>query len=297
MHKKIGYLLKIFLPLCLLAKLALGAQWALVRAQKAVVFADSDLSAPIGSISQGKKIRVGSNALKNGSILPIAVARKIAFIRTADLQLNEFKIDNIGNKELKEHQYYDMDGQQLEDDFKKNNFIGLQLHQFSAGSGLKQLSEELGGVSQNKNITAILIQFEHRPKMRRFTWALSLGYYSLSQENLAFQAPTIEFSSYYILFGSELLSAEMGGGILFSGDTRLKATGAETARGAMYGTHICAQIKLFPQSKWGAVMGLGLRNLHPLNVDVPIPNSSTEEVRALGKMGGAEIYAGVAYKF
>lgn len=77
-----------------------AAQWAVVIKDKAIVYADPEMSASIGFIIKGKKVRVGEKTKNNGLVLPIIVSKRIAYIKTADIEssTNKDLIDNSYNR-------------------------------------------------------------------------------------------------------------------------------------------------------------------------------------------------------
>ena len=58
----------------LLINFALAAQYAHVKTEKAVIYADQELTSPLGYAIRGKKVRVGEVPRKYGTILPILVS-------------------------------------------------------------------------------------------------------------------------------------------------------------------------------------------------------------------------------
>lgn len=63
-----------------------AAQFAYIFAQKAVIYADAEMSAPIGYLPKGTKIRVGEVARNKGRVLPTVINGKIAYVKTDDIQ-------------------------------------------------------------------------------------------------------------------------------------------------------------------------------------------------------------------
>lgn len=74
--------------LFLVSSTAFAAQWGKVTSDKAIIYADQQKMAPIGFIKKGKKVRVGEIVRNNGTILPIVVLGKIAYISIEDLDLS-----------------------------------------------------------------------------------------------------------------------------------------------------------------------------------------------------------------
>lgn len=60
-------------------------QSAMVIAERAVIYADEQMSAPLGFIRKGKKIKVGDIARNRAQVYPIIVSGKMAYVRVIDL--------------------------------------------------------------------------------------------------------------------------------------------------------------------------------------------------------------------
>ncbi|MEX0798153.1 MAG: hypothetical protein WD025_01835 [Bacteriovoracaceae bacterium] len=70
-------------------KSSLAAQWAEVSAQKALIYADVEMTAPIGYFKKGQKLRVGEVARNKGRLLPTAYKGRVVYVQTADIQTNK----------------------------------------------------------------------------------------------------------------------------------------------------------------------------------------------------------------
>lgn len=62
-------------------------EFAIVKNQQAIVYADKFLTSPIGYIKKGKKIKVGEQPDNRGLAYPIIVSQKIAYIKGEDITL------------------------------------------------------------------------------------------------------------------------------------------------------------------------------------------------------------------
>lgn len=62
-----------------------ASQAAIVTAEEAVIYADKQMSAPVGYVRKGKKIRVGSVSRNRAQVYPIVVSGKLAYIRVIDV--------------------------------------------------------------------------------------------------------------------------------------------------------------------------------------------------------------------
>ena len=83
------YVLQIFLTLLVFCCAdANAAQWGTVLTDKAVIYADQSMMAPIGYIKKGQKVRVGEIKRSYGKLLPVVVSGKIAYIQVKDINSN-----------------------------------------------------------------------------------------------------------------------------------------------------------------------------------------------------------------
>jgi hypothetical protein len=81
---------KLITILCLLLFSVNGwskAQWAIVINKHSIIYADPEAKSPIGYISKGKKFKVGNVPRNNGSMLPVVVSGRIAYIYIKDLAI------------------------------------------------------------------------------------------------------------------------------------------------------------------------------------------------------------------
>jgi hypothetical protein len=62
-----------------------ASQEAVIIADSAIVYADKQMSAPVGYIAKGKKVRIGVVPRNRAQVYPIVVSGKIAYIRSLDV--------------------------------------------------------------------------------------------------------------------------------------------------------------------------------------------------------------------
>lgn len=69
-------------------------QVARVVVDKAVVYADEQMTSPVGFIRKGKKIKVGDIPRNRAQVYPIILAGKVAYIRVLDLDTEKERVDS-----------------------------------------------------------------------------------------------------------------------------------------------------------------------------------------------------------
>ena len=62
-----------------------ASQDAMVIAEDAVIYADEQMSAPVGYVRKGKKIKVGEISRNKSQVYPVVVSGKISYIRVIDV--------------------------------------------------------------------------------------------------------------------------------------------------------------------------------------------------------------------
>lgn len=75
----------LILLLLIHSSVALAAQKAIVIAEKAIVYADQQMTSPLGYIARGKKIRIGDIARNKGQVYPTLVSGKVGYIKVSDV--------------------------------------------------------------------------------------------------------------------------------------------------------------------------------------------------------------------
>lgn len=93
------------LVFCLLTGATYAAQWARVIAPKAVVYADSAMSSPIGFFSKDQKIRIGDKPKNKGQVVGTLYQGKVVYIKLADLATSkDIELIRSASERLKERE-------------------------------------------------------------------------------------------------------------------------------------------------------------------------------------------------
>ncbi len=277
-----------------------AAQVAIVKSSKAIVYAESSLATPIGYVTSGKKLLVGEVPQERGTVLPVVVAGKIAYVRLVDINVVEEEGLLLGNqKKVREHAVADSLEFNHIDRLNGDSFVVASLNTFSMGDEWDQINEEVGGET-GQSATGINVMFEYRPIDQRYSFNLGVGYYTAGTDDTRFRLATIEGNYFYSPIKFGLVSMELFGGLLFSGDARIQLSSeAAEARGTMYGYQLGVQGRLLPKYKFGAAFGVALRNLSFGGLDEVERQTgafSFDEV-SFKTINSLNLYAGVSYRF
>lgn len=74
-----------------------ASQDAIVIVDRAVIYADKSMSAPVGFVPKGKRVTVGEIARNKSQVYPIVVSGKVAYIRTIDVNT---EIEDLASNRL-----------------------------------------------------------------------------------------------------------------------------------------------------------------------------------------------------
>ncbi|PIK15888.1 hypothetical protein [Halobacteriovorax sp. JY17] len=272
----------------------LAAQIAIVSVPKAVIFSDQTLSTPIGYVSYGKKIKVGEVEKKDGTILPVIVAGRVAYVQIKDLALQNGP-DQLGisTPKITEHDV-ELTFQTDQDKLSENNFFSASIGQAGAGAGWEEYSGEFG--EESSTFSVISLQMEHRNPLKDTSWGFGLTYFSASADDLEAKSLAIEANLYYSLFNFRYMSISAFGGLLFSGDFQvIQGGGEQKTNGVLYGYSIGGVARILPYSKLGAFGGISLRKIKVTELE-EIETPGGLEVGIDG-LSGVNIFAGISYKF
>ena len=174
--------MKLFIVFLISTIYANAAQWATVIREKAIVYSDQQMTSEIGYVKRGKKVRVGEVARNRGTLLPIIVNKRIAYIRIEDIKTatdEKLVVSAVARK------------RKLEDKSKKQQRIGLSYTRFFSNIQSIENSE----TSESYSFNGGALKGYSKNNQSRFTYAAEIGYMSGTDED-----EVNEFELYYFNF-------------------------------------------------------------------------------------------------
>lgn len=70
-----------------------ASQTAIVTVEKAVIYADEEMTSSVGYVARGKKVKVADLARNKAQVYPIVVSGKIAYIRVSDISTQKENVE------------------------------------------------------------------------------------------------------------------------------------------------------------------------------------------------------------
>ena len=147
-------MLKFFSGLILLlitVQPVLAAQWAIVKKEKAIIYADLRKTTPLGFVRQGKRVRVGEVGRSKGTLLPIIVSGRVGYIKITDLYLSR-EMDEIENAN-KDRNYSRFKMEEIHNKETKPQTIRAGFKFFSAGTDWSDINSAIS-IAQGINATS-----------------------------------------------------------------------------------------------------------------------------------------------
>ncbi|TNF27684.1 MAG: hypothetical protein EP319_11025 [Deltaproteobacteria bacterium] len=290
--------LKLLALLTLLFSSALYASRpAIVVSTRAVIYADQELKSPIGFVSAGRKVVVGDVARKNGSILPIIVIGRVAWIKASDLALNTEELKNVTTSRFKvnEEQFKNAE-EKFDDNLFENNYAQFSFGSLAVDNSYKEFGETTG-YTTGDTATALRFHVFHRPPFKKSVWSVGVGYYAQSEEEYEWETITVEAKYGYSLLQTNAFALDAFAGVFIGGDFRYqRQEDGETVadNGSTYGYMYGGQLKLFTWAKFGLVGGL-VRQTFFLSGLSPFPTTGGGR-SDLQEISGTNFYFGLSVK-
>lgn len=283
----------ILLSLCIASLSAHAFKAAVVNVPETIVYSDLAMTSAIGFIRGGKVLRVGEKARMKGTLVPIVVSGRVAYIQTKDIRYVEDE-ERTYSPKITEHNI-DNEVFYVDDSLKDNNHIVIQGGQFSLGENWSNISTAAGDESVT-SMTYYSIMLEHRSPLKSYGFGFGGSFYRVSQQSVEAAALSLDGQFYYSPLKFSWVSIDLLVGGMLSFDTRVKITGVSGAtKGTFYGWRFGPQARIFPEKKIGFVVGFGYKRITVSSLKRIILDDNSEV--SLDLLSGAHAYGGMSYRF
>ena len=263
MHIFINFLLFTLLSTFTLS--VYGYQFATIQAKKAIIYADVELSSPIGYLKRGTRVRVGEVYKKYGSVLPIAITGRLGFVLVSDLYLPT-DIKNLKSKTpkaavYKRHAIIN----EKQHSWSDHNYIGYSFQNFSLAGDWETLALNENDASSQIG-SAYIMTLIHRSPLSRLGLEIDFGFNTISTENYEMKYPTFGTTLFFNLLSLGVVNFEICAGASYSAQVQLrKKSEVVSYENQLLETHYGGQINLFPYKKYSFSIGYFLKNIHFYN--------------------------------
>lgn len=177
-------------------------QSAIVIVDRAVIYADEQMSAPLGYVRKGKKIKVGNIPRNRAQVYPIIVSGKMAFIRVIDLNT---ELESVESGKLSAERFQ----RTTTEEFK--TIYALEVFNFSSQIELKKDNDIQGDDSLNWTGAGIRGGARVGPK---WDFELMTNYLQGKIDEVVFRAVEFGAGGSYRLFDQGRFEAKLFGQLL-----------------------------------------------------------------------------------
>ncbi len=271
---------------------------ARVISPKAIVYADENMLSPLGYIANGKAIIVGNPRRINPNLVPLVVYGRLAFIETKDIRFEDTADEEYNAKRgaPREHDV-DITIQKPEERLSVNNSFYFSLHRYDAGNDVKNLFLAIDNADKSV-FTGFNAQFIHRQSTSRFFWGAALDYSSISTPNMKFGywmlSPTFGYT--FMKNPVFLLEAYASLDLAINTELSIELNYEDEPSGYVWGGQANARIVFFPESKYHAFGGIGLRK-YMVSGFAPLEDLNLREVNTVRNITGISLFIGAAVEF
>ena len=276
---------------------AQAAQIAMVKSEIAVVYADPDLTTPLGKLSKGKRLYVGEVPKKKGTLLPLVYRGKVAWIQIKDLEIFPRSL----RKNLRfEHDFEVPESINIED----NLFFHISLHvSFFSLLTFKTTNNPKGSDSaptlenEKKAGTAFSLITGRRNSRHKFYALAGIDYLNIQSSSATYQTLALKIQLSRILLSTSFLRLEAfagpWGSLTFQVDIeRLN----NRHRGTFYGLEYGLMGRLFPRKRFSFLFGASGLWLKFIGLE-EISSPKTPITTTFESLTGMRFFAGLNYSF
>lgn len=185
---------------------------AVVRSTWATIYADLDLQAPIGKLSQGTKLKVGEKLRRHGTIAISTHQNKMIYIRAKDLTISGVK-DQF---EVQTSRYKVLETQALAMEPKASRgFLSLYAGQGVPGKEWNQLAKEMES-DNAQAFYAFGMQAKYNHHQNRYSLSVNFELSNSFDSQVQMQAFSLETALHFALLNYGLMSWEIFAGPLLT---------------------------------------------------------------------------------
>jgi hypothetical protein len=266
-----------------------------VTSTKAIVYADQEMTSPVGTIPKGTRLMIGEKARQGGRVRTAVVNKRLVYIKSSDLQVDNIEIPIASAlKKHRKHQVPDqIDGTIFIDKLNKNNYFNFTFGQFKPGDQWDNLSTQNGGDSGGI-LTSYQLMIEHRPPAHNTYGGIGLGYYTVVQQKVSFSAITLDSALYWSPIYKQFFSVDIylmgqvSAGVEVDGKSW-----REDRTGSLLGISLGTQVRWLPFKKLGVMAGMSIKRFMLNGLD-QLPTDSGTIV--LDKLNGLAVVFGIVYR-
>lgn len=288
----------IFLVVFALAPIhsTLAAKIAQITIPKAIIYADEALTSPLGHVSNGKLIPVGSPLEKNPDIVPVIISGRLAYVHIQDIRYVSKEDEELEKRRgaPREHRI-DEEFLTVEDKLTENNYFSFGFGSMEVGEDVKNFFINVDGVEKT-SATRLYADFIHRNPINRFGFGVGIEYITVSSSNAGIAALFINPQVSFSLIRIKKLNIETYGVINIGAGNTIKVDNnfANEPRGWFFGGEVGLR-GLFPISnKWSLIGSVGIKNLKAFDI-TGIEYGDGTQKGDINSMGGIGYLLGLSY--
>lgn len=271
-----------------------AAQTAIVNVEKAKIYADKQMSTPIGYIPIGTKVRVGEVPRNRGQVLPIIVSKRVAYIRIQDIVFDRVNIKGlVQTSRANSRAIFEKIGDELE--LEQNNRVGLSYSIFHiTGETWDKLQTTANGKKANTTAHHFKIYYEQK-LTTDIGYRVGPSYLMASDKNLEIMWLGLYGAAIGHFNIQEKYHFESSINFTVAPLLNRLEVGSDKLSGHHLGVGLDFSVVYYFSRKWNLRFDLGYNFITLFGMSSSNSNKTLEE-DANGALYGAEIGIGASYQ-
>ncbi len=258
-----------------------AAQDAIVMVDRAVIYADESMSAPIGFVRKGRRIKVGDIARNKAQVYPIIVSGKVGYIRVLDVSTEK---ESVESERLLAERFHKASTYK----FKSNTSLAVFMYASQIG-----LSHQNGELADNDGVTWTGLSLRGGVQTGG-KWELDflMNYLSAEEGDEGFRAFEIGFGGGYRIFEKGRFITRISGQLLGIPYSSYALGDLFRVNGTGYSAGLQVSLSYRFTERWAleAIGGVHYTKLY--GIEPPAPYQSIEP-----SFAGSRLGLGVNYAF
>lgn len=265
---------------------------AIVKTSDAIVYADVALEYPVHKLRRGQSLKLANFEVKLENVFPVLINGGVGYVRGGDIRIQK-RFSKESASKLKEHNI-DYQYEEIITKLDGRTNLVVKIDSFSPGSNWSDFNDLAG--DRNQGIKAYQFLVEFHPKNEQFSFSVGTGFYKTEQQIIRLNTWVFEGQLSYSPIKWEFFQwdFQVGGG--FSSGINIEISGIEGInKGYLYSWNIGTTVRIFPESKIGALVGVNYKSWSISGMkDVVVPSRLLVD---LNGFAGADFFFGLSYKF
>lgn len=272
----------------------MAEQQAIVAVQKAVIYADTALTVPLGYVKKGKRLLVGDVKKRNNTIIAVALVGRVGWIKVRDIK---FSKEERRQSRYTPKRFRESEGREFREITKPKEY-GIQVHGYLALSSPSVESTESGQTleSQGEEQTLWGVGANYAFNDTDLSGELELQKMSFVANRYDYSLLNLKASLSYKAIRWSFFSIDPSIGILLSPSVEVTSQEGASVSSAGFGFEAGLRSYFFPKKDWQPFVGFSYLSIVASGLETSNFLSSGNPYK-VDKIFSSQVLLGLSYRF